>query len=275
MPAPEAPSLRSLQTAMMALIRAPEGVRTAIAQDDPSAWLLGHIAGDGRASAVARLDLYADMYFYRLLESLTHDYPKLAAALGDEAFHDLITGYLLVHPSQQPSLREAGRALPAYVRHDAASVTCPCLADLAALEWARVDVFDRPDDARLTLADLAEHAASGFATLMLQAITAHALVPTAHDVTQIWRAPGTSHACAAQSPQSLLVWRKPDRFVYHRRVSELEAGCLARLCAPTSFVDLCEGLGVGCDPAEAAATAVRLVTSWTGEGMLRACSCDG
>ena len=95
--------------------------------------------------AYGRLDVYADMYFYRLRDCLAEDFPKLAELVGEARFHNLVTDYLLRHPSSHPSLRELGRRLPAFLADHAIAAEFPVAADLARLEWARVDVFDERD----------------------------------------------------------------------------------------------------------------------------------
>lgn len=271
MSAPESPSLRSLQTAMMALLREPEGVQAALVSDPSHRWLLQQTVGDARASAEQRLGIYANMYFFRLLDSLRLDYPKVAATVGDAGFHNLITEYLLRHPSRDPSLRGLGRDLPQFLRERALEADVPYLADLAALEWARLDVFDRVDEPVLTYADLALHAQQGFAALHLRAIDACVLVGARHDVVEIWRHLQAGGAVAATNacPQTLLVWRKPDRFVYHRALESDETSCLALLQSGVSFVDLCSFLATERSATEAAERALGLLSTWSSDGLLR------
>src|SRR4029077_19404566 len=95
------------------------------------------IVGDERASAIERLDVYANMYFFRILDALRGDYPKVLAVVGDDAFHNLATDYLQAHPSRHPSLRFVGAALPAFLRGHALAGPRPWLPGLAPLEWAR------------------------------------------------------------------------------------------------------------------------------------------
>ena len=73
------------------------------------------IAGDARLSPEARLDIYAEMYFFRIHDVLRDEAPRTAAVLGGAAFHDLVTDYLRACPPNHPSLREAGARLPAFL----------------------------------------------------------------------------------------------------------------------------------------------------------------
>ena len=52
------------------------------------------IASGGRLDPVQRLDIYANMYFWRLLDILRGDFSAVVAAVGEDAFHNLVTDYL-------------------------------------------------------------------------------------------------------------------------------------------------------------------------------------
>lgn len=266
------PSLRTLQESFWALVSAPAGVADALAAEPGHAWLAGAVVGDGCASALERLDVYANMYFYRLRDNLALDFPKLSAVVGDTAFHNLITDYLQACPSQEPSVRHLGRRLPAFLCTHGLCQRRPWLADLAALEWARLDVFDRADEAALTVADLQQAAAVGFSDLRLQFIEAHAVVRTERAVDLVWRAVQDNQEPAdpaTVSRAALLVWRQPDLCVYHRRLEAAEAELVPRLEAGFSFVELCEVLAARLSNDEAAQMAVRLLRSWAHAGLLK------
>jgi hypothetical protein len=273
---------------MFALITAPEGVEKGLAELGVSREELARvIAGDGRASAIERLDVYANMYFFRILEVLRGYFPRLLAALGDDAFHDLVTDYLLRHPSRHPSLRYVGRHLPAFVRAEGPGRARPWLAELAALEWARLDVFDRADDPLLSREALAALAPEAFAELPLALIGAHELVPARHAIELVWReagadaAPASGPAAAPSDPPlagdgpALLVWRRGAE-VFHRRLPSAEQRALALVGAGgagagVSFGALCAALAAdaGSDE-EAAGQAAALLGRWLADELLRA-----
>ena len=185
----DGPALAELQRRFFELVTAPEGIAKELAvRGIPEAEVAALIAGDARASAVERLDVYANMYFFRILDVLRADYPKVLAVVGDAAFHDLATDYLQAHPSRHPSLRFVGAALPAFLEGHARAAERPWLVALAALEWARVDVFDSADTPVLAREALAAIAPEAFAGLALRPVAACALVPAAWAVEDVWRA---------------------------------------------------------------------------------------
>jgi hypothetical protein len=263
-------SLAALQRRFFQLITAPEGVEKGLAALGlPRAALEAEIAGDARASAVERLDVYAGMYFFRIRDVLRDYFPKLAALLGDAAFHNLAVDYLIAHPSRHPSLRHVGDALPAFLRGHALASGRPWLPELAALEHARLDVFDRADVPVQTREALAALAPAAFADLPLALIPAHQVVPVQHAVDRIWRAVESPQPPPAAPGGTLLVWRR-DVTVYHRMVDPLEAEALAAAREGTTFGALCAELGRDGDPAEAAQRAAALLGRWVADELLAA-----
>ena len=66
------------------------------------------VHGDERLSAAERIGIYADAYFYRLLECLGEEFPATQAVLGTDNFAALVKGYVLEHPPTEPSILYAG-----------------------------------------------------------------------------------------------------------------------------------------------------------------------
>jgi hypothetical protein len=221
------------------------------------------IIGDERMSARERLDVYANMYFYRILDVLRDDYPKLLGAVGDTGFHNLATDYLLACPPTHPSIAWAGARLPGFLvgREPA------WLADLARLEWARREVFDGPDAAPLSLERLRALSPDAFATLPLRLIPCSRRLSLEFAVDDTWR----DGAAPAAGPRALVVWRREIE-VLHRAVEPLEWAALARVadCAPFGAVcDLvCERPAPGLE--DAAQAAFALLGQWVADGLLAA-----
>ncbi len=273
----EGPALAELQRRFFELVTGAEGVAQELAArgvpaDEIDGVVESFVTGDARASAVERLDVYANMYFFRILDVLRADYPKLLAVLGDAALHDLATAYLLAHPSRHPSLRFVGAALPGFLGGHALARERPWLAELAALEWARVDVFDRADAAPLARETLATVAPESFAALALAPVPAFALVPARWSVEDTWRAVEAGLAPEAPRPapdgHALVVWRRGVT-VHHRAVDGLERRALARVAGGTTFGALCDALAAELESDEAAAErAAQLLGAWLADEIL-------
>ena len=289
--------LRALQERFFALVTAREDVAGALARlglDRAAAEAL--VASDRRLDATGRIGIYNDMYFMRLRGVLAQDFTALRAVLGEDDFRALVADYLDAFPPRDPCLRDFARDLPGFVaahRDDNPLFAGrPWLADLAALEWARADQFDRPDAAVLTLGDLQALAPEQFASLQLHAVPASAIVDCGFAVDQLWRSiddddddDGEADADRgddedvsdadprpvdppAPGPLRLLVWRF-GLDVYHRRALADEAALLPTLLTGTSFGALCEQLGQDRSLEAAAQAAFALLSAWTKDGLLR------
>lgn len=208
------------------------------------------VVGDGRASARARLDVYARMYRFRLVDALAALHPQVAEALGDE-FAAMAEAYLARHPSRDPSLRRVGADLIGYLarsrwrRH-------PGLVELARLDAARLDVFDAPDEQTLTPADLAAVAPAALPDLPLLLVKAHRLLR-----------PRRRGGGAA----TVLVWRQGVAPL-HRALDPVEAAALERLAGGASLGALCEHLCRALGEDQAGPAALRLLAQWTSDELL-------
>jgi hypothetical protein len=272
------PRLAETQHYLWRLITAPEGVVAGLAamrEEDPrlASMLEEMIESDDRLSAVQRLDVYANMYFYRLLDNLKGDYPVLLAVLGEAAFHNLITDYLLAHPSSHPSLRHVGQHLPACLRQHPLAVARPWLADLAELEWTLVDVFDAADTPVLGTADLERLAPEDWADARFAPASSVRLLRLSWAVDDLWDRAQREEPTGDPDGEAIAVqvWRR-DLRVYHRTLEPLERDCLTLLLAGQPFGAWCEHAAETVGEEAAASRVVALLRRWLDEGVLSALS---
>jgi hypothetical protein len=264
--------LSELQARFYTLVTARETVAATMAAGGPAARreIDDLVAGDARLPAAARLEIYADMYFVRLREVLRDDYPKCFATLSAAAFHDLAVDYFDACRPTDPSLREAGARLPAFLATHPAAAQRPWLAELALLERARRELVDGPDAETLTIDSLRARSPGRFADLPLVRVPCAVLLTPRFDVAAIWRADDPAAIVPEPSVTALLVWRR-DVDVFHRALDPEEADWLSRLAdGDVRFEALCAGLAVGRDDEAAAARAFELVGRWATDGLLRA-----
>ena len=155
--------------------------------------------GTAELPAAERIAIYARMFLDRQIDALQEAFPKVAAALGDGAFHDVAGQYVLAHPSEHPDLGQLGR-------HFAGFLDRADLADLARLEWTRGEVFEAASADSLSTEELARLAqdAAAFASHRVRLIPALRLLHLEHDVGPLWE--GTAKA-GEKRPAALVVWR--------------------------------------------------------------------
>jgi hypothetical protein len=234
------------------------------------------VVGDARLSAVDRLDVYARMYFVRIHDVLVEELPRTAGLLGGEAFHGVVTDYLQACPPNQPSLREVGARLPAFLAAHACAAERPWLADLARLERARLEVFDGPDAAPLRLTALRAVAPERFGALRLRLVPSHRLLDNRSAIAAVWRGedpnevpPRAEAETLGRARETLIVWRR-EATVYHRVADRDEVRWLPRLADVDGvlFGELCAGLGTNLSDEAAAARAFELLARWAAEELL-------
>ena len=269
------PTLAATQHLLLRLITAPGGVRSALAEDDDpgGARLVEVIRGDACLSAVERLDVYANAYFFRILEVLQKDYPALEASVGHDRFHDLVTVYLAAHPPTRFSIRYAGEGLAGFIAGsaDAAAVRdeFPWASDLAALEWAIVDAFDAEDVPPLGRENLARIPPDRWGDLRFTLDPSVRLLRARWPVNRIREASDAERPLPsiAAAETALCVWRRDER-VFHRSLDPLEAHCLERLSGGATFGTLCERVALAIGESETPARALALLTGWIEGGLL-------
>lgn len=256
-------SLRDLQLRFSAAL-APEPS----APPDPG--LLAVIKDGGALGAIERLAIYAGMYRARLVDVLREDFPRVVAVLGDEAFSALASRYIVHHPSTHPSVRHVGGRFVDFVRTEPALP--PFLADLAQLEWARVEVFDAADADPLRLADLASVPPDDWAALRFRPIPACRVVECGWPVHELWAAAGAETGEPLQAgPAATIVrvWRE-EWSVSHVAMGQREARAFRLLQGGESFATLCAALEDDLDPETAAREVASLLLRWIEDGVLAA-----
>lgn len=292
--------LRDYQKQISHWIRSPEGVAQALTDEDAKPGrrkdsvnarerLESTVWGDARGSALDRVSIYANAYFERIHGALVADYPALVAHLGTDLFRDVVTSYLLVFPSTQPSLRYAGASLASFLStHEAAAgirQRLPACGDLATFEWARIDAFDAPNRGVLNRDRLLETAPEAFVDLQMVLGPWAFLHHFDWPVHALWkraqpRAAGTQEGESAlegtreltstefaKGLYPLVIWRRHER-VYHRVVDPFEAEALAWLSLGGSFGSLCEWIAERQTEASAPAQATAWLEQWLADGLL-------
>lgn len=270
------PTLNDAQRLLWQLIAAPEGVGATLAGDADRggtlrADLTRTVRDDDRLDAVARLDIYANMYFFRVLDVLKEHYAATHALLGDVAFHNLITDYLLHYPPTHFSIREAGRHLPELLAEHDVLAAHPCAADLARFERALNDAFDAADAPALTAVALAAVSADAWPSLRF---TLH---PTVRLLDCGWPVhvvrTGVEGGEPATDPEPeptlLCVWRR-DLAVFHRPVERVEFAALRAVQRGESFDAVCAAVGELLPDGEAPQQVAVALAGWLSSGWLAA-----
>jgi Putative DNA-binding domain len=268
---PERPaaSLAEIQRRFYTLVTAADAVgKTLAARGQTLRDLEAMVVGDARLDAAARLDVYANMYFFRLLDVLRDAYPKLTAVVGDAAFHNLVTEYLQASPPAHPSIALAGDRLPQFLASHALAEVRPWLVPLAELERAYTEVFDGPDAETLSLDDVRALPPTRLTALPLSLVPCHRLLHHGFAIDPSWRALEQAGEVVppAPRPEDVLVWRQGVE-VHHRPTGAGESALLALAARGTTVQHLCENIDARSID-DGAQKVFHLLARWLADGLV-------
>jgi len=117
-----------------------------------------YVKPNDRLTSFERLEIYNRQYWFRVIGAVSEDFPALAAVLGPRRFDAMVLAYLKENPSTSFTLRNLGGRLPSWLEahSEFSGRRHALLLDIARLEWAYVESYDRAAVAPLTLEDFAD-----------------------------------------------------------------------------------------------------------------------
>lgn len=270
------PRLDALQDLFSRAITHPTGIADFLAEADDAtrAAFVASLEETPHFDRAARMSVYADAYFWRLHDVLVDHFDHTAWLLGRDRFRNVVTDYVLRHPSRDPDVRRFGAGFASFLAAHALAAPCPGVAALASAEWAMVRALDVPQEPATTLAALAGLAMEAWATMVLVPVASAwiGVVPGDFEVLARARAddappPMRDHVLV---DATLLVWRcDRDDFAIHRRVlGDREAEAWHAVGEGMPFASWCERAG---DPA----VAVQWLRAWISGGAIARIVTDG
>lgn len=215
MSAARAASLRELQRWLASVCTHPEGLPAGGLPAWRSQKLERLVKPGPRLSALARVQIYQESYFARLVECLADDYPALSHALGEGTFSSLAREYIAAYPSRSRSLNAYGQHMGPFCRARSES-WAGFAADLARLEWALVEVVHAPVSESLAFDTLATIPAARWQTARLRPSWALRVLGFDYPVNDFFRAfreerspqlPERAPTATAVYRQGLVLWR--------------------------------------------------------------------
>jgi hypothetical protein len=264
-------NLKKLQSLLYRLITAVSGVAEGLAaeRDLGAGGLDAIVLGDDRLSAEARVDIYANMYFYRILDALKEDFPATLAVLGDDSFHNLVTGYILEYPPTEPSISHCGRFLADYLRDHPMRERAPFVADLAKLERSVVEVFQAPDALALNPDSLRAIAPQDWPAMKLRLQPAAQILALDWRVSELLRAVEEHREwkAAEHDAVKVLVWRRNTR-VFYRDLEKAEADALEAVSRGAPFAEICEVVARSTKDPDPAAAMNQMLARWLSDRLL-------
>jgi len=227
-----------------------------------------YITPNALLTSFERLEIYNRQYWFRLIDAVSDDFPALNAMLGAKRFNALVLAYIRENPSTSWTLRDLGGKLPDWLAgHPEFAGKRHLLAiDIARLEWAYVEAFDRKKVAPLCAEDIQGLGPDARITLQPHIQLLELRYPVDELVMAVHRdAPETDIVSNAamgrkqrnkvslpsmrRTPTFLAVHRYDD-LVYYRRIEREAFRMLSALRDGSSISDAIESTFHGSDFAE-------------------------
>jgi hypothetical protein len=148
----QTPSLGTLERWLQAVVMHPEGAGAGVRSRQARGLLPAAARDPGAAvlpskqlTSVERLEIYAHMYYARLIEVMEAEYPTLRQLLGPHAFAAACRRFVAKNPSRTRTLGSLSARFPDFLAKTLPRSNRNGLAvDVARIERAMEDVFDAP-----------------------------------------------------------------------------------------------------------------------------------
>jgi hypothetical protein len=160
---------------------------------------------------VERVGVYQGMYLLRMIEALEGDYPAVAHLLGSDAFADLVTRYVELHPSVSYTFNRLGGGLPEFIRQSKGLRGRWAAAELARLERAVTEVFDAPESPSWPAEGIEAMAEEDWVTAVLEPIAAFRVAEFNYPVNaylQSVKDENHDHPPLRREPSYVAIYRK-------------------------------------------------------------------
>ncbi len=237
-----------------------------IYDDQQGAEFKHQIVDDEKVGVTTRLNIYADGYRLRLLETLGNVYPQLHALLGDETFDLYARSYIEDYPSQHRNMRWVGDKMSEHL--SCALPEHPIAAELAAFEWTLGLAFDAEDEQIISLEDLAAIPPEIWGELSFLLHPSTHLLGLKWNVIAVWQALANEETPPSPNDNNApcLIWRN-HYDSHYRTLDTAEFTALQHIKAGGSFGSLCEILyeTVGDSATQEAA---QYLASWLEAGII-------
>lgn len=198
----------------------------------------------GQAGA-KRFDIYRNNVVMASIGALADSFPAVEALVGDAFFRAMARVFAAERPPHSAVFSEYGQGFPAFIEGFAPAVGVPYLADIAWLDWARLQAYHAPEAPVLPIEALAALPADSIGAAGLAAHPSVTVVRSRYPIGAIW---ADAMGQGADAPVDL---RQPQSVVVLRHGTELEtrllppggAVFLDRLIAGASIDAACQAAG--------------------------------
>lgn len=189
-----------------------------------------------------RFAVYRNNVIVGLVDALADTYPVVQSLVGEEFFRAMAAVFVRAHPPRCPVLAWYGAGFAEFIESFSPAASLPYLADVARLEWLRVDAWHAADAAPVPMDDLAALLADAQALPGARFVLHPAvrLLRSAHPVASLWAAHQSDDPAAAvtaidpETAEAALLLR-PGLVVDIIRVEAAAAAFIERMLRGMAF----------------------------------------
>lgn len=98
-----------------------------------------------RSDPAKHLAVQRNNVMISLVDALAHTFPVTLQLVGEEFFRAMAQVFVLAHPPRTRVLAHHGQALPSFIAQFPPAAGLPYLADVAQLEWQRLQALHAAD----------------------------------------------------------------------------------------------------------------------------------
>lgn len=253
----EAPQLDRIERWMYTVITHPDGAKAGInvnstPNNEQALKLEQTILPSDELTSLDRISIYANMYFWRLNEVISNEYPTVSHVLGAELFSKVVKDYVTHHPSTYYNLNQLSIKFPLYLLTEAKDVPHQeFVSAVATVERAMEDVFDERHVERVPTETLQRIPDEKWADIRLQFNPALCLLELDYPVNAYMTAVREDRHMKIPQPEKTFVvvyrcnykvWRDDldqDRYLLLSKLKDGETlGAALEACAVLPDVDI-------------------------------------
>ena len=204
------PSLTKTQRWLQAVIVHTGSAAEAVGSKDASRQIAASrmpVTPSKTLTALERVDVYREMYWLRLREALSVDYPGLKKRLGNEEFDRLCDEYCQQHPSASYSLNRLGDHFPEFIESSKLKQR-GFLTDLARLELMMTEVFDAEETGTMGQKEIAAIAPDAWERIRFRPVAALRHGAFRYPVSEFLRAKRNRDALTTRRDSWIVVSRR-------------------------------------------------------------------
>ena len=269
------PNLRldAVQRWLQAVIVHPGDVEDAIASPEavaefPSERLGELVRPSHSLTSAERVEIYHGMYLLRMVEALEADYPAVRHFLGQEAFEQLVIGYVQDFPSRSYTLNRLGDHLPKFLAEHTERPHATFLADLARYELAVTEAFDEQQTPVLSPEEVATIPPAAWPAARLVPVAAFRLLALRHPIgAAVEASRSSSTPPAPRRRQSWMAVYRRDYSVMRIELTRPQYELLSALAAGVPLGEAVAAAALGLRASRRESAVFRWFSSWVAAGM--------